>query len=80
MAVFSGALAYFLYTKAQKTIEISEANLFTYLSPFFAAPLAFFWLHESVTPFLIVGSAVTASGILIAELKPHHHINSQNPG
>ena len=69
MALLSGNLAYFLYQKGQKSIEASEATLFTYLSPLFAAPLAVFWLGEKVTTPFVVGVFIIACGVLIAEHK-----------
>jgi len=69
MAILSGAVAYFLYQKAQKTIEASEATLFSYLSPLFAAPLAVFWLGETITPAFLIGGVIIAMGVFIAELK-----------
>lgn len=69
MAFFSGALAYFLYQRGQKTIEASEATLFGYLSPLFAAPLAVFWLKESITSTYLLGGLVIALGVFIAEFK-----------
>jgi drug/metabolite transporter (DMT)-like permease len=69
MAVFSGNIAYFLWHKAQKTIEVSEAGLFTYLQPIFAIPLAVLWLQETVSLPLLVGGVVTATGVFIAEYK-----------
>jgi drug/metabolite transporter (DMT)-like permease len=69
MALLSGSLAYFLYQKAQKTIEASEAALFSYLSPLFAIPLAVFWLKEEITIFYLLGAAIIATGVIIAENK-----------
>ena len=69
MALLSGSLAYFLYQKAQKTIEASEATLFMYLSPLFAAPLAVFWLGEEISVFYILGASIVTVGIIIAESK-----------
>lgn len=69
MALLSGSLAYYLYQKAQKTIEASEAALFSYLSPLFAAPLAVFWLKEEITIFYLLGVAIVATGVIIAENK-----------
>lgn len=69
MAIFSGALAYFLFQRAQKSIETSEANVFTYLMPIFATPLAYFWLHEPITSPFLVGAAVIAAGVTISEIK-----------
>lgn len=69
MALLSGNLAYFLSNKAQKTIEISEASLFSYLYPLFAAPLAVFWLKETITPIFILGTTIILAGIVLAEYK-----------
>jgi drug/metabolite transporter (DMT)-like permease len=69
MALLSGSLAYFLYQKAQKTIEASEATLFSYLSPLFAIPLAVFWLKEEITIFYLLGAVIVAIGVIIAESK-----------
>lgn len=73
MAVISGSLAYFLYQEGQKKIEASEATLFGYLSPLFAAPLAVFWLKEEVTLPFIVGTAVVIVGVFIAEFRKGKH-------
>lgn len=69
MALISGTLAYFLANRAQKTIEVGEAAVFSYLYPIFAAPLAVFWLGEKITPTFIVGAVVIATGVIIAEYK-----------
>jgi drug/metabolite transporter (DMT)-like permease len=74
MALLSGALAYFLYAQAQRTVSVSKANLFTYLSPFFAAPLAYFWLHEPITTYLVIGTIITSIGVFIAEYRPHSNL------
>jgi drug/metabolite transporter (DMT)-like permease len=68
MAFLSGALAYWLYQNALKTIEVSEANIFLYLSPLFTIPLAHLWLGEPITAFFLAGSLMVASGVIIAEL------------
>lgn len=69
MAILSGSLAYFLSNKAQKTIEISEASVFSYLYPIFSAPLAIIWLGEKITPVFVVGAVIIAIGVAIAEIK-----------
>ena len=69
MAIVSGSLAYYLFNKAQKTIEISEASVFSYLYPLFSAPLAVLWLGESITPVFIIGGIIIAIGVTIAEVK-----------
>lgn len=69
MAVLSGSLAYFLYQEGQKKIEASEATLFGYLSPLFAAPLAVFWLKEKITTPFVVGTVIVIVGVFIAEYR-----------
>lgn len=69
MALLSGNLAYYLANKAQKTIEIGEAAVFSYLNPLFAAPLAVAWLGEKITPVFIIGGAIITIGVVIAEIK-----------
>ena len=70
MALLSGNLAYTLWHKAQKTIEVGEVSVFGYLYPIFTTPLAVLFLKEKIsTPFLI-GAFIIGLGVLIAELKP----------
>jgi drug/metabolite transporter (DMT)-like permease len=73
MAVVSGTLGYFLWHKAEKTIEISKVNLITYLYPIFGTPLSVFWLKEKITPLFIIGAAVMASGVFLAEWKKRRY-------
>ena len=69
MAVISGNLAYLLWHKAQKTIEVSEAGLFTYLLPIITTPLAVGFLSESITIPFIIGAVIITIGVIIAEWK-----------
>lgn len=69
MALISGTLAYTLLGKGLKTIEMGDASVFTYLQPLFAAPLAFFWLGETISGPFIFGSCLIALGVIIAEYK-----------
>lgn len=69
MAFLSGTLAYLLSNKAQKTIEVGEAAVFSYLYPIFSAPLAVLWLGEKITPLFIAGGVIIAVGVAVAEIK-----------
>lgn len=69
MGLLSGTLAYTLWHKGLKYIEAGEAALFSYLMPVWAAPLAFFWLGERVTPGFLFGALMIAAGVVIAEYK-----------
>lgn len=73
MAFLSGSLAYFLYVRAQRSIEVSEAVLFNYLQPVFSIPLAIFWLGESLSTSFIIGVVIIVSGLLIAESKKRRY-------
>ncbi len=73
MAIFSGALAYFLYQEGQKRIEAGEAIIFHYLVPFFTAPLAFIWLKEAINIPMIVSMIVIGCGVFIAEFRKRRH-------
>lgn len=69
MAILSGTLAYWLRNQAIKSIEVSEAVVFTYLYPLWAAPLSVLWLGEKITPPFIIGASIIAVGVVIAEYK-----------
>lgn len=69
MALLSGALAYYLFQLGQKSIESSEAAVFSYLQPLFATPLAIFWLKEKITSGFLLGILIIILGIVIAEYK-----------
>lgn len=69
MALFSGTLAYTLRNIAVQWIEISEAALFYYLQPVWSAILAVVWLGESITISYILGAAIIAAGVMIAEYR-----------
>jgi drug/metabolite transporter (DMT)-like permease len=69
MAILSGTLAYFLWHKAEKTIEVGEVNLIAYLYPVFGAPLSILWLKEKIdTPF-IIGGIIIVIGVALAQWK-----------
>lgn len=70
MAILSYLLAYFTYHLGLKLIEASEAALFSYLQPMFAAPLAVFWLGEKITTPFITGAVIIFIGVLLTEYKP----------
>ncbi|MEK7525860.1 MAG: DMT family transporter [Patescibacteria group bacterium] len=73
MALISGTLAYTLVNKAQKTIEIGEVAVFSYLLPIFGIPTAVLWLGEKITPGVIIGGMIIAIGVAIAETKKRRY-------
>jgi len=69
MAILSGSFAYFLWHKAEKTIEIGEVHLIGYLYPVFGTPLSVLWLKETVDLPIVIGCIVIAVGVILAEWK-----------
>lgn len=69
MAIISGTLAFTLQNIAQKSIELSELAVFMYLYPILSGLLAIFVLNDRFTAYTAVGSALTTTGIVIAEVK-----------
>jgi len=67
MCFFSSLIAYTLYRYGLSLIEASEATLFAYLQPVFAAPFALLWLGERISfPFLL-GAFFILIGVLVNE-------------
>lgn len=84
MSLFSSVIAYLGFELGLKLIEASEATLFAYLQPLFAAPVAVAWLGEKIsTPFL-VGILFITVGVIMAEYRPKcrrkRHPNSCQEG
>jgi len=71
MAIISGTIAYTIRIIAVKSIEISEAALFNYLSPLWAAILAVLWLGETITTSYIIGGIILSIGVIISEYRQH---------
>lgn len=69
MTLFSSVIAYTLYAYGLSLIEASEATLFAYLQPVFAAPVALLWLGEKVTFPFIAGAVIISLGVFISEYK-----------
>lgn len=69
MALLSGTLAYYLWHKAEKSIEVSEVNLIAYLYPVFGTPLSVLWLKEKITLPFMIGSIIIAIGVILAQWK-----------
>lgn len=67
MALLSGTLAYSLRNLAVKTIEVSEAVMFSYLFPIWAAPLSLLWLGETINFLFLTGAAIIVTGVFLAE-------------
>jgi len=70
MGIFSSALAYILYTKAQAKLSVTEVSIFTYISPVFALPASYIILNEIPSNYSYIGIAIIILGLFIAEKSP----------
>lgn len=70
ISIFSSVIAYFTYNLGYSLIEASEATIFDYLKPVFAAPLAVIWLGEKITLPFLTGASFIALGVFLTEYKP----------
>jgi drug/metabolite transporter (DMT)-like permease len=75
MSLFSSVIAYFTYNLGYALIEASEATIFDYLKPVFAAPLAVIWLGEKITLPFLAGAIVIFLGVFLTESKPKSKAN-----
>lgn len=69
MAIPGGILAFTLYLYAQSKIEVSEANLFTYLNGVVAIPASFLILGEKPSFLTFIAILIIAYGVYRAEKK-----------
>lgn len=70
MSLLSSVVAYFTYNLGYSLIEASEATIFDYLKPVFAAPVAILWLGEKITSAFLLGAGIIALGVFLTEYKP----------
>ncbi len=69
MSLFSSIIAFLTYNMGYALIEASEATLFDYLRPVFAAPLAVLWLNEALTLPFLTGAFLITLGVVITEYR-----------
>lgn len=71
MSILGGIIANIFYLFAASRIEVSEANLFTYLNGIFAIPSAFFLLGEKPSLTTAFAILIIAYGVYRAEKKDY---------
>ncbi len=69
MAIPGGIIAFALYLYAQSKIEVSEANLFTYVNGIVAIPASFLLLGEVPSLTTILAILIIAYGVYTAEIR-----------
>lgn len=69
LAIFGSALAFTLYMFALKHLSATVSSLYTYINPVVAILLGWALLGEALTPWEVVGMAVTIIGVWIVNSK-----------
>ena len=69
MAVFSTIIAYYLHSKAQAKLSMTDVSIFSYISPLFSIPAAYFILGEIPSYFSFIGISIIILGLYIAQSK-----------
>lgn len=77
MALPGTILAFIFYLYAQSKIEVSEANLFTYLNGVVAIPAAYFLLGESPSFTSLLAILIISFGIYLANFRPRKSSNKR---
>ena len=72
-AIFSSAIGYGLYAWGLSKMSATDSALFSYIDPISGTILAYFLLHEPITGYFILGTALIFGGIFIAEGRLHYH-------
>jgi drug/metabolite transporter (DMT)-like permease len=67
MAILSSVVAYLAFDWALPKLDASETAVYNYISPLFSIPIAMLLLGETLTPVILLGIAVIAVGVVIAE-------------
>jgi len=69
MGVFPAALAYLAWSYAlSKANKTAHVTVFTYLIPFISALIAYVWLGETLTIFVLAGGMIIIAGMLLTNI------------
>ncbi len=67
MAIFSSIVAYWLNHWGLEKAKVSDFAIFGYLAPVFTLPFAYLLLGELPNTLMLIGTALIAAGVVIAE-------------
>ncbi len=66
-AIFATLVTTMLQTKYQKLVSPTKAGIVYSFEPIFAAIIAFIVMHETITPFGLLGAALIFLGLIVSE-------------
>ena len=69
MGIFPAAIAYLAWSYAlSKAHKTANVTVFSYLIPFISALIAYVWLRETLTVFVLIGGMVIIGGMVMTNL------------
>ena len=71
MALISSIVAYLAFQWGLERAKVSDSGVFAYLNTVFTIPFAFLILGEIPNSISLIGAAVVATGVIIAEYRKH---------
>jgi len=69
LALPGTALSYFLWFNILEKVELSRANIFTFLAPIFGLTMGFIFYGEKLSLLMLTGALITIVGIIYMNLK-----------
>ena len=73
MVLLSSIAAYFLFEWSLTKVTVSDTAILGYLQAVFTLPFAYMLLGELPTKYALIGGAIIAVGVIIAESSYHLH-------
>jgi drug/metabolite transporter (DMT)-like permease len=70
MILVNTLLGYILYNQAIMHLKAIQVNMILNLSPFFTAMIAFFALHETLSPLQSAAMLIVFIGTLLVQIAP----------
>lgn len=71
MAIVSSIMAYMLYEYGLEYAKVSDTAIYGYLHPLLTLPFAYYLVGELPNVYMLVGSAIIAVGVIIAEARKY---------
>jgi len=69
MGVFPAAIAYLAWSYAlSKAKKTAHVTVFSYLIPFISALIAYFWLQETLSLYVLLGGMVIITGMILTNI------------
>ena len=80
LAIPGTALAFWLWQYTLGKIELSKANVFSFLVPVFGLTIGAAFFGERLTPLIIMGTAIATAGVWLTTIKSSSDVQPKAKG